>query len=54
VIYTEIETTIINIAESYYLRMPPSMVKYFKLTPETKAVIRDIDSRKVEVVFSGW
>lgn len=49
----EIETSIINISESTYLRVPPSMAKYFKLTPETKVIIRDIDSEKAEVTFSG-
>lgn len=47
----EIDTTVLKIAESHYVRIPASMCEYFKLDGKATARIKDISKDKAEISF---
>lgn len=47
----EIETSILCISDSFYVRVPANMAKYFGINGKTTARIKDIDSNRAEIVF---
>jgi hypothetical protein len=47
----ELNTRIIEINGSHYIRIPASMAHFFKVNGKMDAVIRDINKNKAEIVF---
>ncbi len=47
----EIETTILCISDSFYVRLPASMARYFGVNGKTTAMIKDINNNRAEIVF---
>ena len=53
----EIETTVTKIGDSYFVRVPAEMARYFKLNENTstiKAKIKDISLRSAKISFRLW
>lgn len=53
----EIETTISKIGDSYFVRIPAEMAKYFKLTNGDgikKAKIKDLSDSEAKISFTIW
>ncbi len=55
----EIETTISKIGDSYFVRIPAEMAKYFKLTNGSgdtpkKAKIKDLSDSEAKISFTLW
>jgi hypothetical protein len=47
----ELNTRVIEINGSHYVRIPASMVHYFKINGKSNATIKDVDKCRVEIVF---
>ncbi len=59
IIVMEIETTISKIGDSYFVRIPAEMAKYFKLTNGSgdtpkKAKIKDLSDSEAKISFTLW
>ena len=52
----EIETTVMKIGDSYFVRVPAEMAKFFKLNESTKnkARIKDLSKSEAKVSFKQW
>lgn len=53
----ELKTSVIKNGDSYYIRVPPAMVEYFKLTNGNlpkEAKIKDITDKIAQVSFPLW
>lgn len=51
---TKLETTIAKIGESYFVRIPSSMAKYFKIViGATKANIEDLNEEEAKISFQS-
>jgi len=47
----ETETSILCISDSFYVRVPANMAKYFGINGKTTARIKDIDTNRAEITF---
>jgi hypothetical protein len=47
----EIETSVLDISGSIYVRIPSNMADFFKLKGDTKARISDKSNREAIIVF---
>ncbi len=45
------ETSILCIGDSFYVRVPANMAKYFGLNGKTTARIKDVDNNRAEIIF---
>ena len=50
----EINTSILEINGSHYVRVPPDFVKYFRLYGKKTAEIKDVGTNKAEITFPVW
>ena len=50
----EINTSILEINGSHYVRVPPDFVKYFRLYGKKTAEIKDVGTHKAEITFPVW
>lgn len=53
----ESETTISKIGDSYFVRIPAEMAKYFRLTNGAgakKAKIKDLSGSEAKISFTIW
>ena len=47
----KLNTRIIEINGSHYIRIPASMVHYFKVHGKMEAMIKDVDTNRAEITF---
>lgn len=52
----EIETTISKIGDSYFVRVPAEMARYFRITngDAKRAKIKDISDSEAKISFTIW
>lgn len=50
----ELKTSIIDISGSFYIRIPPAFVEYYKLKKTNEAKIEDTDKNKLSVTLPVW
>jgi len=53
----EIETTVTKIGDSYFVRIPAEMARFFKINDgsnKNKAKIKDISQSEAKISFKQW